>query len=255
MKILNAAILIIGIILLPLSLSAQDIEAGPEVTVRGVVYLSLNEALTLALLNNFDVQLNLYDRLIKETDIDKAMSIYDTVLTLTGDYNYNKEKTSSALFGTSSHSGSANAKLTKKLITGTDITVDFQNIRESSDSAFITLNPNYESILEMKFTQPLLKNFFGMNDWGGVRVARIDVRNYKSEVLDKIEEEIADVEKAYWDLAAALKKVEIRRDMYDMAKEFYEINKKKKGLGTSELTDLLAAEANFELRKSELEVE
>ena len=61
--------------------------------------------------------------------------------------------------------------------------------------------------------------------------------------------------KAYWDLAAAVELVDIRNQMYEEAQRFYRINEKKKELGTSELTDLLAAEANMELRKSELEVE
>jgi len=220
-----------------------------------IIYLSLKEALELALINNFDVQFALYDRLIKDADIDEAKSVYDTVLKLNADYTYDRKEQASSLFGTSSHTGQAGMKLTKKLITGTDVSIDFQNIRESSDSAFSTLNPSYESYTEIKFTQPLLRNFFGMNDWADVKIARIDVRNFSLETLDKIETNLADVEEAYWDLVLSVELVDVEKEMYEKAKEFYEISRKKKKLGTSEITDLLAAEANMATRKTELIIE
>lgn len=249
-------LLIIGIIFLLVSASwAQELEK--ESAEKGVFYISLNDALKLALINNFDVQLAFYDRWISQTDIDKEKSIYDTVLTLTGEYDYDKSKRTSTLFGNSSHTGIAGAKITKKFVTGTDVTLDFQNTRESTDvtSFFSNLNPSYESSLEMKFTQPLLRNFFGMYDWGGVLITKIDVNNFSLETLDKIEKNLADVEKAYWNLVLTRRLVEIRKEMYKRAVEFYSINEEKKKLGTSELTDLLAAEANKELRRTELKVE
>ncbi len=219
------------------------------------IKLSLYETLSLAMQNNFDVQLNIYDRLIKDTELDLAGSVFDTSLTITGDYEYDKSKKPSIIFGQAAHTGSANAALTKKLITGTDLSFSFENTRESTDSAFATLNPYYESVMEMRFTQPLLRNIFGMNDWGDVRLTRIDVNNFNLTALDKIEGNVADVEKAYWDAVIAEDLVEIGRDMYDRALNFYQINKTKRKIGTSEATDLLSAEANLESRKTELAVE
>lgn len=247
-------LLIIGIIFL-YAIPSWSQESGLKKGNKDTIHLSLNEVLQLALLNNFDVQLAFYDRLIKETDIDKSKSIYDTVLTLTGEYDYNRKEQPTTILGTSSHTGTVGAKLEKRLITGTELTLDFQSERKSTDSPFSTLNPSYESILEMRFVQPILRNFFGMQDLGEVKITKIDVNNFNLEVLDRIEKNLADVEKAYWDLVVASKLVEIREKMYKRAEEFYDINKKKKELGTSELTDLLAAEANMELRRSELDIE
>jgi len=243
-----AALLIINIILChPAHSRAAEAEEA--------LYMSLHEALSLAVVNNFDVQLNLYDRYIKDTDVDLASSVFDTELTVTGDYEYNKSKPPTPLFGQTTHTGTAGATLTKKLITGTGISLGFNNQRISTDSAFAFLNPYYESTVEMKFTQPLLKNFFGMNDWGGVRITKIDVYNFNLETLDRIETDLAGVEKAYWEAKTAAGLVEAAKAMLERAEEFYEINKKKKRLGTSEITDLLAAEANMETRKTELAIE
>lgn len=252
MRLLKS-LFITGIILLySLSLSwSYEIEREE----KEPLYLSVYEVLSLAVLNNFDVQLNLYDRWIKDTDLDEARSIYDTSLSLTGDYEYNKSKKPTIILGKVSHTGFVSGSLSKKLITGTDLFFDYKNERMSTDSAFTALNPYYESTFEMKFTQPLLKNFFGMNDWGRVRVTKIDVYNFSLETLDKIEETLADVEKAYWDVVLAVQLVEVGKDMLKRAEEFYEINKKKRKIGTSEVTDLLAAEANMEQRKIELDLE
>ena len=254
MRMFVSAILIIGIIFLNIIPVCAE---GPIVTKSrpNTLYLSLNEALQLAILNNFDVQLNLYDKWIKETDNDKAGSIYDTILTLTSEYNYDRNEQASSIAGTVSHTGTAGAKITKLLPSGTDIAIDFKSARSSSDSVFATMNPSYESTLEMKFTQPLLRNFFGMYDWGKVRITRINVNNFSSEVLDKIEKNLADVEKAYWDVVVEERLVQAAYEMHERAEEFYIINVKKKKIGTAELTDLLAAEANREIRKSELEIE
>ena len=255
MKI-NKLVLIIGIVFLfaPLSWSQEPESEEPA---GRFLYLSLNEALQLALRNNFDVQFAFYDRLIKETDIDKAKSIYDTVFTMTADYDYDRSEKTSGIFGRSSHTANVGAQLSKKLVTGTDLNIDFQNTRNSTDTAslFSSLNPYYESSLQMKFTQPFLRNFFGMGDWGEVLITKIDVHNFNSETLDRIERELADVEKAYWDLTVSQNLVEIRQEMFEKTFNFYLINEKRKELGTAELTDLLAAEANMELRRTELEVE
>jgi len=248
-------VLIIGILLSSTPGLSRAEGLDPVEVKPYYISLSLNEVLGIALLNNFDVQLAFYDRYINQQDIDEAKSIYDTVLKLTADYEYDKSAKPTTILGSVSHTGSVGAEVSKKFITGTDVTVSYDLTRESTDSAFATLNPYYESELAVTFTQPLLRNFFGMEDWGNVRITKIDVKNYSSEVLDRIEKHLADVEIAFWDVVVALKLVEIGEDMYKQANEFYEINIRKSKLGTSEPTDLFAAEANRELRASELELE
>jgi len=253
MKLIKS-ILIIAIFFLWVNISWSE-ETTSEAPNENFIYFSLDEVLRLAVVNNFDIQLAFYDRKINQADIDESRSVYDTILSLNADYEYDKSATPTIILGSASHTGSTGVELTKKFATGTDVTVAFQNTRESSDSVFSSLNPYYESALEMKFTQPLLRDFFGMQDWGDVKITKIDVANFDSEILDKIESDLAKVEKAYWDVAIAAKLRDIGEDMYERAKEFYRINEKKIKIGTSEPSDFFAAEANMETRKTELEVE
>ena len=69
----------------------------------------------MALLNNFDVQLARYDRMINHTDLNDSMSTYDTVLRLAGDYTSENLQTATALASGPTHDGDLNASLAKQL--------------------------------------------------------------------------------------------------------------------------------------------
>ena len=217
--------------------------------------LTLHEVLELAVLNNFDIQLAKYDRAISDADLYDAFSIYDTVMELDAEYTHTELQQTSSLAGTVSEGYEANVGASKLFRFGTDVEIDYNFSRLRTDSAFARINPAEESYIKFAFTQPLLKNVFGMNDWGDVRVTKIDVENYRSETIDTIEEELAGVEKAYWELLLRIRLADIREKMYERSEDFYEITEGKEQMGSAELTDLYAARANKKLREAELMVE
>jgi len=217
--------------------------------------LTLDDVLKIAVINNFDIQIARYDRAISDADIDDALSIYDTVMEMTAEYTHSELEKTSTLVGRVSEDYETNVNLSKRFRYGTDVDVDYNFSRHRTDSAFAQINPSEQSYVQFTFTQPLLKNIFGINDRGDVRITKIDVDNYRSETLDTIEEELADVEKAYWELLLKIYLIEIRGKMYKRAEDFLKITTDKEEIGSAELTDLYAAKANKKLRGSELIVE
>ncbi len=217
--------------------------------------LTLREVLEIAVMNNFDIQLARYDRSISDAGLDDALSIYDTVMEMDFDYAHSELQQTSTLAGAVSEDYEAGAGLSKLFRFGTDVAVDYIYSRQRTDSAFADINPAEESYIKFAFTQPLLKNIFGMNERGDVTVKRIDVDNYRSETLDTIEKELAGVEKAYWELRLKTYLVRIREEMYKKAEDFFKITADKQEVGSAELSDLYAAKANKKLRESELIVE
>lgn len=220
-----------------------------------ILRLTLDDALKIAIINNFDIQLAKYDRAISEADIDDVLSIYDTVLKLEAEYTHDELERTSVLTGRVSEDYEVGLNLSKKLITGTDVEIDYNFLRHRTDSSYVAINPSEESYVKFTFTQPLLKNILGINDWGDVKITKINVDNFRSETLDKIERALSEVEAAYWELLFKEQLVLIREDMQKKAEEFYDIVKAKEELGSAELTDLYAAKANKKLRESELLVE
>ncbi len=215
------------------------------------VKIGVEEARIIALNNNFDVRLAHYDALIRETELGRALSLYDTTLSVEASYDHNALEKSTIIAGGTSEDYRLDAGLYRTLPSGTDLGVEYSFVRERSDSAFIQINPSEESRFILSFTQPLLENAWGINDRYSVLVTRIDISQALNDTASQIEENIAEAEKAYWQLHYHERVAALRERMYAYAKDFYELVQSMEELGTAELTDLYAARANYTLRDAE----
>ncbi len=214
--------------------------------------LSLEKTTQLALQNNFDIQLAKYDAWIARTDKKVAESIYDTIFEAEVQYRDNQKKRTSTIIGTQALDNDYNIGLSKKLPTGTTLEVDLMNSRNFTDSVFTTSPLTHDSTLGMTITQELGKNFFGLRDRWGIKIALVDIENSEYTSLEKIEEEISDVQKAYWDLVLQIERVKIEQDMVDQAKRLYDLHQEKLKDGLVEMPDVLASQANYEKSKNDL---
>ena len=216
--------------------------------------LSIEEASRLALLNNFDIQLARYDAKISKTKKDESKSIYDIILTIGAAYNKDKSASSSTLAAGKTINNDYEVGLSKKLPTGTTISVDQTNNRQWTESSAVTMNPAHDSSLGFTVSQDLGKNFFGIQDRGDVKITQIDIQNLEYISLDKIEQSLAAVQVVYWDLALAIDLVNIEKDMLLQAERLYLINREKLSDGLVEQPDFLASQANYKQRISDVSV-
>ena len=236
-------------------------EEQPQITSReqnfilGVtkIYrLTLEEVTKLALENNFDIQLAKYDTWIKRTDQDVAESIYDTILSAEVKYEDDQRKKTSTISGNKTVNNDYNMSLSKKLPSGTTLDLDMTNNRKWTNSAFVTSSLTHESKLGMSLTQELGKNFLGIQDRGDVKISKIDIENTEYASLGKIEDKIAEVQKAYWDLVYQSEMLKIEEEMVVQAKRLYDLNQEKLINGLVEIPEAVASEANYISRKNDL---
>ncbi|MCF7894973.1 MAG: TolC family protein [Candidatus Omnitrophica bacterium] len=218
------------------------------------INLSFQLISELALGNSLDVQIARYDAYIKQTELKKAESIFDAFLDLEANYTYDKKDTVSDLVGTNKKNVTYSAGITKKLFTGTTLSLDAESIKEKTNSSSITLNPNYESLAEVSISQELGKNFFGLADRADIKITKLDIENSDFSSLDKIEQSLFAAQEAYLNFLRIDKEFTIRGDMLAKAKELFQIYKKKFSLGIAEKPELLAIKALVKRRISELEV-
>jgi len=214
--------------------------------------LSLEEASQLALENSFDIQLAQYDVWIARTQQGVAESIYDTVLNAQISYSDDQRKRTSTIFGTKVVDNDYNVGLSKKLPSGTTIDVDLRNNRNSTNSSFSTSPLTHDSSLGLGVTQALGKNFFGLQDRGAIKLTRLDIEKAQYLSLEKIENHLADVQKAYWDLVMVGEIIKIEEGMLKQAKRLYDLHKEKLEDGLIELPEVIASEANYRERINEL---
>ena len=184
-------------------------EEGQEKTYS----LSLKEATELALINNFDIQLTKYDTWIARTERDVARSIYDTIFDAEIKYRDDQSKKTSIIFGSKTVDNDYNVGVSKKLPTGTTVSIDQTNNRNFTDSPFTTAPLTHNSTLGITVEQELGKNFLGLQDRGNVKITFNDIENVEYTTLDKIEISIVEVQKAYWDLGAGIEVVRVEEEM------------------------------------------
>ena len=100
--------------------------------------LSLDETTEIALRNNFDIQLTKYDTWIARTERNVARSIYDTIFEAQVEYRDDQHKRTSTILGTKTVDNDYNVGLSKKLPTGTTVSVDLDNNRNFNNATFST---------------------------------------------------------------------------------------------------------------------
>lgn len=220
----------------------------------GVYALSLEEASRLAVENSFDIQLLKYDAWIARARSGLATSIYDTVFSGEVKYRDDQSLKTSTILGTKTVDNDYNAGLTKKLPTGTTVEVDMANNRNATNSSFVTQSVSHDSSLGVSLTQSLGKNLFGLQDRGEVKITQDEIEQSEYTSLDRMEEFLALVQKTYWELALSIEKRSIQEQMVQQAQRLWDSQRDKFNNGLVEEVELIAAEANYKLRLSELKI-
>ncbi len=214
--------------------------------------LSLKDISHIALENNFDIQIAKFDAYIKENDALLAESIFDTIISGKITYTDNQSKQASTIFGTKSLTNEYELSAEKKMPTGTTINTSLTQERNWTNSAFATTNPSHEATASIGLTQELGKNFFGLIDRGNIKITKLDIKNSTYTSLDKIEQSLADTQKAYWKLILRNKELLIGKEMLQKAEELLKIHTDKEKIGLLEQPQILASGANLKQRESEV---
>lgn len=245
-------VIFLGLMAWPVLVLSQPVSQTVEESVVLSYPLSLEETTRLALQNNFDIQLAKYDTWISRTREGLAESIYDTIIDAQVSYRDDQRERSSSLLGTKSLENDYSLGVSKKIPTGTTFSTGLENIRNWSDSPFVTINPSHESLAWVSITQELGRNLFGIADRGNVKIARMEIENTGFSSLNKIESYIADVQKAYWELVLQTERVRIAQEAVELAKQLFDLHQEKISHGLVEKPDALASEANYQKRVNEL---
>ncbi|MFH1854589.1 MAG: TolC family protein [Candidatus Omnitrophota bacterium] len=240
-------LIILSFVALPVRNSfSQDTEKGKTLPI------CVGETRFMAMQNNLDIKLAQLDSKIKGTELSYKEAIFDTILSGKIDYTNNQLKPASSLSGSKNITNNYNIGIDKKLKSGTDVSVDFTNQREWSNSAFISTNPYHNSQVEIGITQPVGKNFFGLIDLGNIKIVKEEIKNAGLDSYIKIEEAIILAEKRYWDMVLAVEEFRIKKEILKKAIRLFNQYRNKLKIGLVETGDVLASEANMHVRESDL---
>ncbi len=221
---------------------------------------TLDEVLHVALANNLDLVSARKDPAIAEHRIDSTASRFDGVLEAQVGYNDVGQDQTITDLGTGastdapSDSEFANASVTFRDLTQFgaryDVTLNGSTFDESSQEINVTTgfiqNNTIDATntgLALLFQMPLLKGFGKEVNTIDVLLARNDLAISKQDLRAQAMATAKAVEDAYWNLLAARAQHGVALESLKLARDLFELNKKKVEVGTLAPIDITQAEA------------
>jgi len=185
--------------------------------------------------------------------IPEAKGVFDTFLAGSVFYNLDESKQINPIFGTRTDTVFWNLGLTKEVEpTGTTLGLSLDNTWDKTVGSIrvggVPLLPPYgewEPVLGISLSQPLMKNSFGMIDRGRVEEARHAYATADYSVRREVDKVIYKALADYWTLLFTRKQMKALKQAIGFAREFLNTTLEESKLGIAEETDVLAARANL----------
>jgi len=152
------------------------------------------------------------------------------------------------------NTGQANFGVTQAFATGSSISFEFNNNRQTTNSPFFNLSPALGAMYRFTFQQQLLSGFgFGPN----LRYLRIANNNKKISNIafkDQVMATVTQIENIYWDLVNAYEQSQVNEQSVAFATQSFENAKKQLQLESIPAMDVMRAEAEVSRRAQDLTV-
>ena len=250
----------------------------------GKLFLSLQDAIYLALENNLDIAVQRFNLDIAETDVLRARgggitrgaggvgavsavgvgqrAALDPVVSSTLQWErvtfpVNNPVTSGV--GLSAEAGAltlqqstANFTYTQGFMTGTSFQISLNNQRSTTTSLFSFFNPSLTTSLSFSFRQPLLNGFGYAQNKRFILVSKNNLEISSQAFAQQVMNIISDVKTAYWELVFARTNVQVKEASLALAQRLYEDNKRQVEIGTLAPIEVVRAESEVARNRQDL---
>ena len=234
--------------------------AGPQQPRVGVasapLLLTLADAIKMTLEQNNDVSIARLESGVAREGLRAAQGVYDPRATPNFGYERIVSANTSAIGGatqgrlerTELAGGAAMTGLTPWA--GGRFTVDFSSSRLETSNQFARLNPEYPSALTASYTQPLFRGRAIDNPRRTILLARRAIDLTDAELAQVVMDQLTLVEQAYWDVAFAVRNLEVLASALSQAQAQVASNERQAKEGTLAPIDVVEAQtqvARFQL--------
>ena len=211
--------------------------------------LGVNSAVEIALANNLNLRLQREEVDRNQGALLSEQGAFDTTLGV--ELISQEQKMSPVAIGSAQQETSSdwNISLQKKMTTGTEINLSWQNNRFDTDSSFTFLNPSYYSGVMMSLRQPLLKGRGTEMQTSNLRAIEQQVEAEKFLVDSQAADLAAEVKKAYWELVFAWQDIEVKRLSLTLAEKLRDETREKIAARVMARVDIYEPESEVALRE------
>lgn len=213
--------------------------------------LSLEEAIERALRNNNNIDVARNNVQIAEFNLRGSRGVYDPIIAGESYYESATTPTASVIGGATGDSITQRRFFNSAGVAGFsrfgggEYSALYNTSRLTSTSTNPTLNPQYPANITLSYTQPLFRNFRFDNNRRQIEIARKNLSLSDAQFRQQAIDVIAAVEQAYWDLAFALRNLQVQIDAVKQARTQVESNQRQVEKGVLPPIDLVAANAQI----------
>lgn len=213
--------------------------------------LTLDEAIRLALDNNNDVDASRNNVEIAEFNLRGARGVFDPLIDAQSYYESLTTPTASLIGGAVNGAVTQTRYFGSAGLTGFSpwfggvYSARFDSTRFTTSNTNSFLNPQFPSVLSFSYTQPLLRNRSTDANRRSIEIAKKNLSISDSQFRQRAIEVIASVEQAYWNLAFALRNMQVQLDAVRQARTQLESNQRLVAQGVLAPIDIVAATAQI----------
>lgn len=212
--------------------------------------LTLEEALHLALANNYAIQVRSYDPAIETTKVVEAEAAFDAVLFTNITKNKQDRPTGSQLAAGDTDFLDLRSGVRKLLPSGAQVSGSYGLQRTKTSLSFQQINPEYFSDLQFEIRQPFLRGF-GLDFNRSVMLIANNNRHISDYAFERqIRDTLRQVEELYWRLVAARRNVVITARLLADFEQIYDFLDARKAYDVLPV-QLSATKANLEQARVE----
>lgn len=152
------------------------------------------------------------------------------------------------------NTGQANFGFAQAFATGSSISFEFNNNRQTTNSPFFNLSPALGSLYRVTFQQQLLSGFGLGPNLRYLRIAKNDKKISDIAFKDQVIATVTQVENIYWDLVDAYEQSQVNEQSLAFAQQSLDNAKKQLQLQSIPAMDVMRAEAEVSRRAQDLTV-
>ena len=231
--------------------------APPAQAEKRELELTLADAVQLAVQHNLDIEQERFGPQIARTDVETARAAFDPVVGAEASVSQTQSLPRAATSNSNlriepfAKNGELTPFLRHRVITGGNYELRFMNTRDETNLASI-VDPQYESSLDLTFTQPLLRDFGIAVNQAPIRRAEKGEAIARQRVIQAILDVVFQVQQRYWEMVFRLQDLEARRESQTLAQDFLAENRIRVELGTLAPIELVQAETQVKLREEDV---
>lgn len=220
--------------------------------------ISLRDLTKLALQNNLDIAISDTNEELYQQRVIQAYGPYDPSVTVGLGVqslkrpNTNLTNQSSAGDFNKTDLANWNFQFAQNLPTGGGITATYNSSRSDTNQAFALFSPQYNTSLNLQFTQPLNRNLHTDQTRSTIKLANLDTKLNDSQFRQTVTTTIGTIQGMYWDLVGAIRDFQIKREAVDLARITLDNNTKEVEIGVLAPISITEARADMASRQVDM---